>query len=62
MTSKGRVGFKIKRVLADSFDGESHSNFIRVIEDLNIEYAVAILSNHAVWLPKEAKVRANKWR
>jgi SRSO17 transposase len=57
-----QMGFKIKRVLADSFYGESHSNFIRVIEELNIEYAVAIRSNHAVWLPKSAKVRANKWR
>lgn len=56
------MGFKIKRVLADSFYGESHSNFISILEDLEIEYAVAIRSNHGVWLPKEAKVRANKWR
>jgi SRSO17 transposase len=56
------IGFKIKRVLADSLYGESHSNFISIIEDLEIEYAVAIRSNHGVWLPKEAKVRANKWR
>jgi SRSO17 transposase len=55
-------GFKIKRVLADSLYGESHSNFISVIKDLGIEYAVAICSNHGVWLPKEAVVRANKWR
>ena len=56
------IGFKIKRVLADSLYGESHSNFISVIESLGIEYAVAIRSNHGVWLPKQAKVRANKWR
>jgi SRSO17 transposase len=56
------IGFKIKRVLADSLYGESHSNYISIIEDLEIEYAVAIRSNHGVWLPKEAKVRANKWR
>lgn len=56
------TGFKIKRVLADSFYGESHSNFISILEELGIEYAVAIKSNHGVWLPKEAKVRANKWR
>ena len=54
------VGFKIKRVLADSLYGESHSNFISIIENLGIEYAVAIGSNHGVWLPKEAKVRANR--
>jgi SRSO17 transposase len=56
------LGFNIKRVLADSFYGESHSNFISVIEKLGIEYAVAILSNHGVWLPQDAKVRANKWK
>ena len=56
------VGFKIKRVLADSLYGESHSNFISIIEYLGIEYAVAIRSNHEVWLPREAKVRANRWR
>ena len=56
------VGFKIKRVLADSLYGESHSNFISIIENLGIEYAVAIRSNHGVWLPREAKVRANRWR
>jgi SRSO17 transposase len=56
------LGFNIKRVLADSFYGESHSNFISIIEKLEIEYAVAIRSNHGVWLPKDAKVRANKWK
>jgi SRSO17 transposase len=56
------LGFNIKRVLADSFYGESHSNFINVLEELKIEYAVAIRSNHGVWLPSYAKVRANKWK
>ncbi|AOX00183.1 DDE transposase [Moorena producens PAL-8-15-08-1] len=56
------MGFNIKRVLADSLYGESGSNFRSVIEELKIEYAVAIRSNHGVWLPKEQKVRANKWR
>jgi hypothetical protein len=54
-------GFQIKRVLADSFYGESRSNFLRVMEELGIEYAVAIRSDHGVWLPQEQKVRANKW-
>jgi len=49
-------------VLADSFYGESHSNFISIILGLGREYAVAIRSNHGVWLPSSAKVRANKWR
>ncbi len=55
-------GFKIKRVVSDSLYGESHSNFVSAIEELKIEYAVGIRSNHGVWLPNEAKVRANKWR
>ena len=55
-------GFKIRRILADSEYGESHSNFISEIEKLKIEYAVAIRSNHGVWLKKEEKVRANRWR
>jgi SRSO17 transposase len=57
-----QMGFKIKRVLADSFYGESHSNFISIILGLGREYAVAIRSNHGVWLPSSTKVRANKWR
>lgn len=56
------MGFKIKRVLADSLYGESASNFLRAVEDLKLEYAVAIRSNHGVWLPKGQKVKANKWK
>ena len=56
------IGFKIKRILADALYGESSSNFLSVIEELKIEYAVAIRSNHGVWLPKRQTVRANKWR
>jgi hypothetical protein len=33
-----------------------------VVEDLKLEYGVAIRSNHGVWLPKGQKVRVNKWR
>jgi SRSO17 transposase len=55
-------GFKIKRVLADSLYGESETNFLSVLDELEIEYVVAIRSNHGVWLPKGQKVRANKWR
>ena len=55
-------GFKVSRVLADSEYGESHSNFISGIEELKIEYAVAIRSDHGVWLKEGEKVRANQWR
>jgi SRSO17 transposase len=56
------MGFKIKRVLADSLYGESDSNFVSVVGELGIEYVVGIRSNHGVWLPKGQKVRANRWR
>ena len=62
ITELQEIGFKINRVLADSLYGESNSNFLSVIEQLGIEYAVAIRCNHGVWLPKSEKVRANKWR
>ena len=55
-------GFKITRVLADSLYGESQCNFISTADELEIEYAVSIRSNHGVWLPKGARVRTNKWR
>jgi SRSO17 transposase len=57
-----QMGFNIKRVLADSLYGESDSNFVSVIGELGIEYAVGIRSNHGVWLPSGQKVRVNRWR
>jgi len=56
------LGFRFKLVLADSLYGESGSNFLNVLYELKLNFAVAIRSNHAVWLPKEQKVRANRWR
>ncbi len=56
------MGFNLKRVLADSLYGESDSNFVSVVGELGIEYAVGIHSNHGVWLPSGQKVRANRWR
>lgn len=45
------LGFKFKLVLADSLYGESHSTFIKALNELQLNYAVAIRSNHGVWLP-----------
>lgn len=56
------IGVRFKLVLADSLYGESGSNFVDVLYELKLDYAVAIRSNHAVWLPKEQKVRCNRWR
>ena len=53
-------GFKIELVLSDSLYGES-SKFIRTLEKHQLHYVVAIRSNHAVWMPSDQKVRANKW-
>ena len=56
------IGFRFQLVLADSLYGESGSNFVDVLYELKLDFAVAIRSNHAVWLPKGQKVRCNKWR
>ena len=56
------LGFRISKILADSLYGESASKFMATVEELGIEYAVSIRSNHGVWLPATAKVRVNKWR
>ena len=37
------------------------SSFIRTLEKHNLPWVVAIRNNHGVWLPREQKVRANKW-
>jgi SRSO17 transposase len=56
------MGFEIDCVLADSLYEESTSTFIRCLQGLNLQVAVAIRSNHSVRLPPEERVRANKWR
>ena len=53
-------GYNIKLVLADSLYGES-SQFLSKLSEHNLDYVVAIRSNHAVWLPANQSVRANKW-
>jgi len=56
------LGFKFKLVLADSLYGESHSTFIKALKEWQLNYAVAIRSNHGVWLPQNQTVRQNRWR
>ncbi len=55
-------GFEFSLVLADSLYGESESNFLDCLEELKLEYVVAIRSNHGVWMPSHQKIRYNKWR
>lgn len=44
------MGFKFNLVLADSLYGESGTNFISVLDEMNLNYIVAIRSNHSVEL------------
>ena len=55
------MGFRFELVLADSLYGESGSNFISVLESLELPYIMAIRSNHGVWMPQEQKVTAEPW-
>ncbi len=54
-------GFKIKLVLADSLYGES-GDVIRVLEELKLEFIVAIRSNHSVLMPAGSRKRYNQWK
>ena len=54
-------GFKIKLVLADSLYGES-GDVISILKKSQLEYIVAIRSNHGVLMPKGAKKRYNRWQ
>jgi len=56
------IGVRFKLVLADSLYGESHSTFINVLNELQLNYAVAIRSNHGMLLPSCQRVRENRWR
>ncbi|MEQ9001668.1 MAG: IS701 family transposase [Coleofasciculus sp. B1-GNL1-01] len=57
-----KQGFNFSLVLADSLYGESESNFLATLEELNLNYVVAIRSNHAVWMPRGQRVMCNNWR
>ena len=60
ITELVEFGFNIELVLADSLYGEA-SSFIATLDKYQIPWVLAIRSNHGVWMPKEQKVRANKW-
>jgi len=55
-------GFNIDCILSDSLYGESSSKFLRKLEELKLEYMVAIRSNHGVWMPEGAEVIAEEWK
>ncbi|BAY95618.1 MULTISPECIES: IS701 family transposase [unclassified Tolypothrix] len=55
------MGFKFNLVLADSLYGESETNFISVLDELNLKYIVAIRSNHYVELLPRQRIQYLKW-
>ncbi len=56
------MGFKFNLVLADSLYGESGTNFISVLDELDLNYLVAIRSNHSVDLLKGQYTQYLKWQ
>jgi hypothetical protein len=56
------LGFKFNLVLADSLYGESGTNFISVLDELGLNYLVAIRSNHSVDLLKGQYTQYLKWQ
>lgn len=55
------MGFKFNLVLADSLDGESGKNFVSVLDELDLNYLVAIRSNHSVEILPRQRVQYLKW-
>ena len=55
------MGFKFNLVLADSLYGESGTNFIPVLDELGLNYLVAIRSNHSVELLPRQHTQYLKW-
>ncbi len=56
------MGFKFNLVLADSLYGESGTNFVSVLDELELNYLVAIRSNHSVDLLKGQYTQYLKWQ
>ncbi len=56
-----QMGVEVELVLADSLYGESESNFLGCLEELKLNFIVAIRRNYGVWLPKGQRVRCNRW-
>jgi SRSO17 transposase len=55
------MGFKFNLVLADSLYGESGTNFVSVLDELGLNYLVAIRSNHSVELLPRQHSQYLKW-
>ena len=56
-----KLGFKFNLVLADSLYGESGKNFRQVLDELDLNYLVAIRSNHRAWMTPNNRIQYLKW-
>ncbi len=54
--------FRFNLVLADSLYGESGKNFIQVLNGLNLNFIVAIRSNHKAWVSSAKVIKYTEWR
>lgn len=55
------MGFRFNLVLADSLYGESGKNFLQVLNEFNLNFLVAIRSNHQAWMPPANRIQYLKW-
>lgn len=56
------MGFRFNLVLADSLYGESSKNFIEILNELNLNFIVAIRSNHKEWGVTAEGVKYSEWQ
>ena len=56
-----KLGFRFNLVLADSLYGESGKNFRQVLDELELNYLVAIRSNHRAWMLPNNRIQYLKW-
>ncbi len=54
-------GFRFQLVLADRLYGES-STFTDALDNLQLDFVVAIRDNHAVWMAPGERIRYTRWR
>jgi len=56
------MGFRFNLVLADSLYGESSKSFLNVLNEFNLNFIVAVRSNHRAWGIRDSKVKYSHWQ
>lgn len=54
--------FRFNLVLADSLYGESSKNLVQLLNELNLNFIVAIRSNHRLWGITDSKAKYSNWQ